>query len=84
MFKVALVYIHAAMSMWQKKSEKFIEHISSCKDCYSSSINNSYILTGANTDFEAKIKKALYVKNISHDQTTKYIIVVIHFSQVLF
>ena len=40
------------------------EHISSCKVCHSCSISNFHTLALANTDFEAKITEALYVKNI--------------------
>ena len=40
------------------------EHISSCKNCHSCSIINFYTLTQANTDLEAKVKVALYIKNI--------------------
>ena len=38
------------------------EHISSCKDCHSCTISNFYIISQANTDFEAKIKEALCIK----------------------
>ena len=34
------------------------EHISSCKDCHSCYISNIYIISQANTDFEAEIKEA--------------------------
>ena len=37
------------------------EHISSCKDCHSCSINSFYILSQANTDFDANINEALYI-----------------------
>ena len=37
------------------------EHLSSCKDCHSCSISNFYAISLANTDFEAKIKEALYI-----------------------
>ena len=37
------------------------EHISSCKDCHSYSISDFYTIYQANTDFEAKIKEALYI-----------------------
>ena len=39
------------------------EHISSCKDCHSYSISNFHIISQDDTDFEGKIKQALYIKN---------------------
>ena len=38
------------------------EHVSSCKDCHSYSINNFYTLSQANIDFVKKIKEAIYIK----------------------
>ena len=40
------------------------DHISSCKDCHSYSISNCCTISQDNTDFEAKIKEASYIKNI--------------------
>ena len=58
---------HLAMRIQEHlsvKSEKSAiqEHIRSCKDCHTCSISNFYALAQANTDYEAKIKEALYVK----------------------
>ena len=63
---------HLAMRVQEHLSGKsgkssIHEHISSCKDRHSSSISNFYTLAKANTDFEAKIKEALYMKNIHQD-----------------
>ena len=48
---------------FSEKSEKSAihEHISSCKDCHSFSILNFFTLAQADTDFEAKIREALYI-----------------------
>ena len=57
------------------------EHISSCKDCHSSSISTVYAIYQANTDFDAKIKEALYIKNMHQNYAIlhKYITVVLNF-----
>ena len=46
---------------WKLGKTAIHEHISSCKDCHSCSISNFHTLAQANTEFEAKIKEALYI-----------------------
>ena len=57
---------HLAMRVQEHLSGKsgkpaIHEHTSSCKDCHPCSISNFYIISQANTDFEAK-KEDLYTK----------------------
>ena len=52
-------------SSWKMRKSAIHEHISSCKD--SCSISNFYTLAQAGTRFEAKIKEALYIKNIDQN-----------------
>ena len=54
---------HLAVRVQEHLSEKspIDTHTSSCKDCHSYSISNFYALALANTDFDAKIKEALYI-----------------------
>ena len=57
---------HLAIKFQEHLSEKsgksaIHDHISSCKDCHSCSIGKFYIMSQGNTDFDAKIKEALYI-----------------------
>ena len=57
---------HLAMRVEEHLSVKSAihEYFCSCRDCHSCSIRNFYTLAQANTDFEVKMKEALYMKSI--------------------